>query len=63
MSIRKIYDVLVNGDSVYSGSYKTALVVYESFVKSFDLLDDSVPVPSVTISFKPLLSKGEGTCV
>lgn len=33
MSVRKVYRVLVNGDSVFSGSFKSCNSVYEAFFR------------------------------
>ncbi len=49
---KKIYDVLVNSHSVYTGAYRTALVVYNSVLSSLDFLSIDCK-PSVVIAFKP----------
>lgn len=56
MAVRKVYDVVVSDRVVYSGSYKTALVVYESFSKHFAHVSDP---PPISIAFKPVLKKGD----
>lgn len=50
MNTSKIYDVLVNGTSVFSGSIRSATLVYEALNASFNLLGFS---PVVCLSFKP----------
>ncbi|UNI72397.1 MAG: hypothetical protein [Chaetfec virus UA24_2563] len=52
MSVRKVYRVIVNGETVFSGSYNTAIQVYESLANTSDLFDDSVPF-DVALAFKP----------
>lgn len=52
MSVRRVYSVLVDGQSVFSGSYQSSLAVYESVCRCNDLLnsdDDHV----VVLAFKP----------
>lgn len=42
MSVRKVYSVLIDGESVFSGSYKSCLFVYsafETFFCEFNLSD------------------------
>lgn len=59
MSVRKVYDVLVDGDVIFSGSYKSAIFVYDAVIKAFDVyklsLSDYSVVPdySIVIAFKP----------
>lgn len=42
MAKARIYNVLVNGTVVFTGSYRTALVVYGSFVKFDKTLDVTI---------------------
>lgn len=35
MSVRKVYQVLVDGSVVFSGSYRSCLSVYEAFTTFF----------------------------
>lgn len=53
MSVRRVYQVLVDGNVVFSGSYAMSRAVYESFEKwrAFSLPD--VYVPDVVVAFKP----------
>lgn len=42
MNVRKVYSVLIDGNSVFSGSYKSCLSVYsafETFFREFNLSD------------------------
>lgn len=48
MSVRKVYTVLVNGDSVFSGSYASCKFVFSALSAAFSLLNISA---SVTVSF------------
>lgn len=52
MSKRKVYQVLVNGDPIFSGSYQMALCVYEATMRYHDVCPPEV-FPSVVIAFKP----------
>lgn len=52
MSIRKVYQVLVDGREVFSGSYAMALAVFESYERWREF--SPVPVPDVVIAFKPV---------
>lgn len=52
MSVRKVYDVLVDGNSVFSGSYRACLYVYESFSRYADFLNPE-DVPVVVLAVKP----------
>lgn len=53
MSVRKVYDVLVDGDVVFSGSYKSALVVYDATIRVFAALSLSTADYSILIAFRP----------
>lgn len=66
MSVRKEYSVLVNGESVFSGSFASANMVYEAFNEHFARLcescSDSISrdmvreiYDSILIAFKPVL--------
>lgn len=50
MNTSKIYDVLVNGTSVFSGSIRSATLVYESLNSALELLGVTAVV---CLSFKP----------
>lgn len=58
MSVRKVYKVIVNGTSVFSGSYKVANDVYNAFFYyraehpdfPFEIAMSFNPVPSVPSS-------------
>lgn len=52
MSVRKVYQVLVDGNVVFSGTYQMALAVYESYMRyePFWPLDN---FPTVVIAFQP----------
>lgn len=53
MSVRKVYQVLVDGDVVFSGSYAMCCAVFESYEKWRDIAPSDVRVPDVVIAFKP----------
>lgn len=55
MSVRKVYDVMVDGVKVFSGSYAMALSVYESFMRFRDFFHDydAVKLPDVCMVFRP----------
>lgn len=71
MSVRKVYSVIVSDDfvggaTVYSGSYKICMDVYKAFESYFDCVfapsfDPGLPYsrPVVTLSFRPILKKGD----
>lgn len=52
LSVRKVYQVLVDGKEVFSGSYAMALAVYESYERWREF--SPVSVPTVVIAFKPV---------
>lgn len=54
MSVRKVYQVIVNSEVVFSGSYASCMSVYGSIVYMNDLKLCSV---DVSIAFKPIISK------
>lgn len=58
MSKRRFYSVSVNGVVVFSGSYRSAINVYEAFSRVSDFRPDiPVDVPfDVFVSFRPDLS-------
>lgn len=53
MSVRKEYQVLLDGSVVFSGSYAMACAVYESFEKWRCFALPDVYVPDVVVAFKP----------
>lgn len=53
MSVRKEYQVLVDGNAVFTGSYAMACAVYESYEKWRDFALPDVYVPDVVIAFRP----------
>lgn len=53
MSVRNVYQVLVDGNVVFSGSYAMACAVYESYEKWRDSALPDVYVPDVIVAFKP----------
>lgn len=58
------YDVLVNGQCVYTGLLRTAESVYSAVSKAVILTaGDSVPVPAVVLSFHFDPEGGEFLCV
>lgn len=57
MSVRKVYQVLVDGNVVFSGSYAMACSVFESFERWRDFALPDVYVPDVVIAFKPVFGK------
>lgn len=60
MSVRKVYRVVVDGSSVFSGSYAMAMAVYESFVRYKDFSGISSP-DFVVMAFTPSIkSKDDG---
>lgn len=50
MARSKEYNLLVNGNCIFTGSYRTVMVLYDSLLKlmNFELLDFSI-----VISFVP----------
>lgn len=54
MSVRKVYNVVVNGVEVFSGSYKAALNVYQSFVNCSIDSPETFSKFEIAISFNPL---------
>lgn len=55
MSVRKIYQVVVDGKVVFTGSYNMCLACYESLMCSFDFLypDNGDTKPVVVLAFRP----------
>lgn len=55
MSVRKVYEVMVDHEKVFSGSYAMAISVYESFMRYRDFFheDDGVKLPDVCMVFRP----------
>lgn len=52
MSVRKVYEVLVNGVSVYSGSYASAKSVYAAFVEYIEAFNIAGSL-TVVLAFQP----------
>lgn len=49
----RVYTVLVSGEPVFQGSYKSADKVWESLCRAFDVVLPGQKIP-VTISFEPV---------
>lgn len=58
MKVRQNYSVTVGGECVFTGSYKSALKVYDclSNVSRLLSLEYSFEFPPISISFQPVLS-------
>lgn len=52
MSVRKVYDVLFDGQVIWSGSYASAVSVYESTMRALDFVFDNIE-HTVVIAFAP----------
>lgn len=55
MSVRKVYKVIVDTVTVFSGSYAACMSVYQSFLQ-FKALSTSCSFSDVVIAFKPVFS-------
>lgn len=56
MSVRFVYDVLIDGKIVFSGSKASAYCVYESFMCYFSSFGDIIPF--LSIAFHPTPKRG-----
>lgn len=57
MSVRKVYDLVLDGKAIFSGSYKSVMDAYSistMILYELHLLDSHI----LTISFKPDVMKG-----
>lgn len=52
MSVRKVYQVLLDGKVIWSGSYASAVSVYESTMRVLDVISDDLE-HTVVIAFAP----------
>lgn len=52
MSVRKVYQVLFDGKVIWSGSYASAVSVYESTMRVLDIISDDLE-HTVVIAFAP----------
>lgn len=52
MSVRRVYNLLVDGDSVYSGTYASVLSCYHAVIHTLNLLS-CLSEHTVTIAFSP----------
>lgn len=52
MSVRKVYQVLLDGKVIWSGSYASSVSVYESTMRVLDIISDDFK-HTVVIAFAP----------
>lgn len=58
MSVRKVYQLLLDGHVVASGSYSSILACYDSVSKSLELLYGNLEGHTLVIAFSPIM-KGD----
>lgn len=56
MGTKKVYDVMVDHQVVFSGAYRSAVAVFDSVLRSFAVVPFDYK-PSVVVAFRPDLSE------